>query len=186
MGKLRVAILTVAAATTFLGSTDPGRALLDYDTRLERVVTTGFHFGEGTDRIEVTIEGVARDGVAGADASAGEATLSEACVTVDRPGREQATQTFCGPAQVEIDPLLETASVTGTFHGIDFVLDFAASGGATPSADPPTLFGTSAGFSRSGSATAQLLGELFGDAEIQGSSWYAEVKEKVKTTATPK
>ena len=29
-------------------------------------------------------------------------------------------------------------------------------------------------------------GDMFGDAETQWSSWYAEAKEKVKTTTTPR
>lgn len=176
MSKLRLAILGIATGATFLGAVGPGEALVGDQTAIERTVTTAFHFGELGDRIEVGIEAVDSDAVSPGS------SLSQACITIERPA--VPLQTLCGPAEVEVDPLLERAHVTGSISGIDFAIDFVARSLAMPAIDAGGGWTASVGFTRSGTAIALIRG-LVNNTETRGSSWYAEAKEKVKTSADP-
>lgn len=161
MHKLRLGFLTLAAVATLLAS--PGAAVATPST--ERVVRAGFVIGQTS----VAIEAVNTD------------AASQACVTIDPA--DAPARVLCGPAQVDVSPAMDTATVDGAINGLRFSVSFTASSAPAATADPGSdLTTASFGVARSGIATTRLIGDVFGEAEAQGSSWYAEVREKVKTS----
>ena len=184
MTKLRLAAVTMAAAVSLMGATE-SHALLKYQTGTERTVLGRFFVGPQDNLFSVDIEATITETVAGAlTEGPSQVATAQACVTVDPPGTERASRTVCGPATVDIQHSLEAASVEGVIDGITFRMSFLADAAPTLSVDDPRVIQTSAGFARTGSATASLVGGVLGEAQTLGSSWYAEAKEKVKTSAT--
>lgn len=184
MNKLRLAVIAAATVATAFSTADAGRAVATVQTVNERVVTASGQL-EGNSQPFVTITASLVDGATGGIAAPAVTTSSSACLTFDPPGTEQATQTHCGPATIEVSPTLDTATVSGVIEGVRFTLKVLADGSPQVSADPPQLISSAITVSRVGTAMATMVGGVLGEAETQGSSWYAEVREKVKTSATP-
>ena len=183
MTKLRAAALLLLTTVTLTATPQASRADATYAVGPERVVEAGFHLSR---TVDLTIEAVATDTVGGTGTAAPTTTsTTEACLTLSRTdsaGQTVETVTRCGPAQMEVSPTLDTATVSGTFHGYEFSLEFVATEAPTPIVEATTSAGA-VGISRIGEATASVVGDLFGEAEAQGSSWYAEAREKVKASA---
>lgn len=176
---LKAAVAAVAVAMLAA----PGGAVADvtYEATSEKSVEARFDLPSGHD---VTIVGT----VVGADDSdpasmAGEPS-SYACVTVTK-GDGTLLRSSCGAAEVWVDPLLRTATASGVIEGIRFDLDFVADSApdASGSTGLPAETTLSADTSRTGTASVVLLADIFGEAETQGSSWYAETREKVEAAA---
>lgn len=184
MSYRRLAILAMAGAAMVAGHAEPGRALLTYSAETERAVTAHVKYGAGDKLIEVTIEGIETTGVTGSDASAPtDTSTSSACITFTRANDPGSTKTVCGPADVDISPALDTATVVGKIQGIDFSVLFNATG-APQAALEPAATSSSLTLSRAGSASAELIGDVFDDPQVEWSSWYAEAKEKAKTSTS--
>lgn len=185
MSKLRIALLTLAVGAIAAASVPSASGIVAYEAGTERVVRAGFHLGDEANRTEVALEAVTADLIGGAGlGSPVQYSSSQACLTVD-PAGSAPEQTFCGPATVELNPTLDKATVIGVINNIEFSLEFVATQAPAPSVSLPTSSAASVGFSRAGSAAATFVGGLIGEAETQGSSWYAEAKEKTKTSADP-
>lgn len=184
MSKLRAAALLPLIAATLALTPQGSHAAVTYAAGPERVVKASFHMSE---TIDLTIRAVAEDTVGGTGLAAPTTTSStEACLMLSRTdaaGQPVEVVTRCGPAQMTVSPTLETATVTGAFHGYEFSLDFIGTGDPTPILET-TASASAVGFSRTGEATAEVIGGMFGEAETQGSSWYAEAREKVKASAS--
>lgn len=176
----KIAVLATIAAVLVATGT-PAGAAVDYDAGVTRTIEAGFtSLPNGH---AVTITATATEGAGGAGTTPGTDSSAAACVTVTKDNG--SPRTMCGPATVSVDPLLRTATATGVIGGIRFDLDFVAHGAPAPSTSSglPTDTTATAGFSQAGSATVALLADIFGDAETQGSSWYAETREKVQSSA---
>lgn len=184
MSKLRLVAVAAAAAASVVTGATPSDAVAQYETVVERVVTASGQL-EGANKPSVSITASLIDSVGGGLAAPTVSTSSTACLTVDPPGTEQATKTSCGPASVEVSPTLGRARVSGVVDGVSFVVDVVADSTPSVSAEPPAATSSSVTVSRVGTAMATMVGGAIGDTEAQGSSWYAEVREKAKTTATP-
>lgn len=180
--KLLRTTATAAIAAGLLLAGTPAGATVSYEAGASRTVEAGFtNLPNGH---AVTITATATDGAGGTDESGpGTTSTAQACITVTKDNG--APRTLCGPATVSVDPLLRTATAAGTVGGIRFDLEFVADSAPTPSTstDLPSDTTATAGVSQAGTATVSLLADIFGEAETQGSSWYAETREKAQSTA---
>lgn len=177
---LRLGIVALLTVTTLalIPVSNPAGAAVDYEGTTEQVMEAAFHL---TATVDLTVRAVRRAGLAGSDADPATHSTTEACFTLTR-GAQSLER--CGPATMRLDPLLDSGSVTAIFSGYELRMSFAAAG--PPQPDPeidPTFASTAVGFSRTGSAAVELIGNIFGDPVAQGSSWYAEAEERVKSSA---
>lgn len=179
--KLFTKVALAVAGAALLAAGAPAGADITYDTGVTRTIEAGFtNLPNGH---SVTITATATDGAGGTDTSPGTESSAGACVTVTKDSG--TPRTTCGPATVSVDPLLRTATATGVIGGIRFDLDFVADGAPSPTTETglPSATTATAGFSQAGSATVALLADIFGEAETQGSSWYAGAREKAQSSA---